>query len=49
VVLPEDTAALKALLRDFDGRVAARAVRGLVTLAGRCKPGPCTRRRRWVS
>lgn len=42
VVLPEDTPALKALLRDLDGRVAAEAARGLVTLAGRCKPGPCT-------
>ncbi|HZW89658.1 MAG TPA: peptidylprolyl isomerase, partial [Myxococcaceae bacterium] len=42
VVLPDDTPALRALLRDVDGRVAAEAVRGLVTLATRCKPGPCT-------
>ncbi len=42
VALPEDTAALRVLLRDLDGRVAAEAVRGLVTLAERCKPGPCT-------
>ena len=42
VVLPEDTRALRALLRDPDGRVAAESVRGLVTLATRCAPGPCT-------
>ena len=42
VVLPEDTPALRALLKDVDGRVAAEAVRGLVTLATRCTPGPCT-------
>ncbi|HET9155055.1 MAG TPA: HEAT repeat domain-containing protein, partial [Myxococcaceae bacterium] len=42
VVLPDDTPALRALLKDVDGRVAAEAVRGLVTLATRCNPGPCT-------
>lgn len=42
VVLPDDTPALQALLRDEDGRVAAEAVRALVALAGKCPPGPCT-------
>ncbi|RPH72898.1 MAG: peptidyl-prolyl cis-trans isomerase [Myxococcaceae bacterium] len=42
LALAEDTAALRAVLRDLDGRVAAEAVRGLVTLASRCAPGPCT-------
>ena len=41
VPLSEDVPALQALLRDEDGRVAAEAVRGLVVLAGRCRPGPC--------
>ena len=41
VALPEDTPALRALLRDVDGRVAAEAVKGLVALANRCAPGPC--------
>ena len=41
VVQAEDAPALRALLRDPDGRVAAEAVRSLVTLATRCTPGPC--------
>src|SRR5262249_59951598 len=41
VALPDDVPALRPLLRDDDGRVAAEAARALVKLAEKCAPGPC--------